>query len=210
MPLISMHLGKSFDVYEESDVVIANDTNTDPKPCHYSEITSWATFGTGWSLCNLLAGLVDSPTKTAELDEICHQTLGQLLGVLETNTTSFTLTLGLLVAFSRLSSAIVSSSPQKNGNNKSGDSDVKAIQRVKDMARKDIELFLNDQQQSYSPQTLARLLGAPWVLAFSDRTESSPEDRKSDTALLDGALLAATSRVRIRQPIHRGSISNCH
>jgi len=184
-------------------------TNTDQCACHYSEITSWATFGAGWSLCSLLAGLVDSPTKTAELNEICHQTLGQLLAVLEINTTSFTLTLGLLVAFSRLSSAIVSSSPQKNGN-KSGDSDAEAVQKIKDMARKDIESFLNDQQQSLSPQALARLLGAPWVLAFSDRTESSPEDRKSDTALLDGALLAATSRVRISHPIHQRSIGSSH
>ncbi|GJJ76671.1 hypothetical protein EMPS_09030 [Entomortierella parvispora] len=174
-----------------------------------SEITSWATFGTGWSLCNLLAGLVDSPTKTAELNEICHQTLAQLLAVLEINTASFTLTLGLFIAFSRLSSAIASSSPQKN-KGKSEDSDVEAIQKIKDMARKDIESFLNDQQQVFSPQTLARFLGAPWVLAFSDRTESSPEDRKSDSALLDGALLAATSRRDLQPQLAHFTIPFCH
>jgi hypothetical protein len=89
---------------------------------------------------------------------------------------------------------MVASSSQRN-TGEMGDSDANAIQMIKDMARKDIESFLNDSQQVLSPQTLARLLGAPWVLAFTDRTESSPEDRKSDTALLDGALLAATSRV---------------
>ncbi|KAG0045993.1 hypothetical protein BGZ83_008809 [Gryganskiella cystojenkinii] len=174
-----------------------------------SDITSWATFATGWALSNLLAGLVDSPTKTAELDELCHQTLQQLLSVFELNSASFALTLGLLVSFSRLSLSIASSSPQKNKDPNSN-LELQAVHTIKDMARKDLGSFLEDQQQIFTPQTMARILGAPWVLAFSDRTESSPEDRKSDTALLDGALLAATSRRDLQPQLAHFTVPFCH
>lgn len=161
----------------------------------YSDITSWASFGVGWAFCNLLAGLVGSPTKTAELSAVCNDTFLRLLTIFELNTASFTLTLGLLMAFPRLSVAITSSASPGNRNGQGGD-DSAAIQKIKEMARQDLERFLDNQQQALSAQKLARLLGAPWVLAFSDRTDASPEERQDDTGLLDRVLLAATGRVR--------------
>lgn len=135
-----------------------------------------------------------SPTKTAELNAICNDTLLRLLTIFELNTASFALTLGLLMAFPRLSVAITSSASPGNRNGQVSD-DATAIQKIKEMARQDLEKFLDSQQQTLSAQKLARLLGAPWVLAFSDRTDASPEERQGDTGLLDRALLAATGRV---------------
>ncbi|KAG0369948.1 hypothetical protein BGZ54_008343 [Gamsiella multidivaricata] len=174
-----------------------------------NELSSWATFATGWAFCNLLAGLVDSPTKTAELNQICRQTLQQLLMVFESNAASFALILGTLIAFPRLSVAIVSSSSQMR---KSGSvsEDVEAIHKIKAMARSDLEAFLDNQQQPYTAQTLARLLGAPWVVAFSDRTERSADERKSDTELLDRALLAATSRRDLQPQLVHFTVPFCH
>lgn len=135
-----------------------------------------------------------SPTKTAELNAICNDTLLRLLTIFELNTASFALTLGLLMAFPRLSVAIASSATPGSGNGQERD-DAAAIQKIKAMARQDLEKFVDNQQQPLSAQKLARLLGAPWVLAFSDRTDASPEERQDDTGLLDRALLAATGRV---------------
>lgn len=145
-----------------------------------------------------MAGLVDSPTKTAELNEICHQTLNQLIAVFDSDAASFALTLGILIAFPRLSVAIASSSSQRNRDGTVG-VEAEAVQRIKTMAATCLEDFVNDQQKVLNPQALARLLGAPWVLTFSDATESSLEDRKADTELLDRVLLAATSRVRVNR-----------
>ncbi|KAG0267076.1 hypothetical protein BG011_009148 [Mortierella polycephala] len=173
-----------------------------------SELSSWATFAAGWSFCNLLAGLVDAPTKTVELNNICQVTLKQLLSVLESNTTSFALTLGILIAFSRLSVAIASSSSQtKDG---TITEEVESIQKVKAMARNDLETFVDNQQQNMTAQELARLLGAPWVISFSDRTDASPDERKTDTSLLDRALLAASSRRDLQQQLVHFTVPFCH
>ncbi|KAF9113238.1 hypothetical protein BGX27_001985 [Mortierella sp. AM989] len=178
-------------------------------PSTSSDISSWATFATGWAFCNLLAGLVDAPTKTAELNEICHQTLQQMLAVFEINSASFALTLGILIAFPRLSIAITSSSTmtRKAGSN---NEEMDSIRRIKLMARNDMERFLNNQQQALSARELARLLGAPWVLAFSDRTEVSLEERKQDTELLDRALLAATSKRELQSQLVHFTVPFCH
>ncbi|KAF8940965.1 hypothetical protein BGZ58_003697 [Dissophora ornata] len=173
-----------------------------------SEISNWATFAAGWAFCNVLAGLVGSPTKTAELNEICQQTLQQLLAVFELNTASFALTLGILIAFPRLSVAIASSSSQTHKSG-AGGAEVEAVQRIKTMARNDLEAFLENQQQASSAQSLARLLGAPWVIAFSDRTEASSEERKADTELLDRALLTVTSRRDLQPQLVHFTVPFC-
>ncbi|KAF9395839.1 hypothetical protein CPC16_006533 [Podila verticillata] len=160
-----------------------------------SELSSWSTFAAGWAFCNLLSGLVDSPTKTAELNEICQQTLQQLLAVLESERTSFALVLGALMALPRLTSAIASSSSLTINKDGVVSLEVAAVQKVKASARQDLDAFLENQQCAFTPQRLARLLGAPWVIAFSDRTASTPTERKEDTELLDRVLLAATSRL---------------
>ncbi|KAK3826574.1 MAG: hypothetical protein JOS17DRAFT_776413 [Linnemannia elongata] len=174
-----------------------------------SDITSWASFGVGWAFCNLLAGLVGSPTKTAELSAVCNDTFLRLLTIFELNTASFTLTLGLLMAFPRLSVAITSSASPGNRNGQGGD-DSAAIQKIKEMARQDLERFLDNQQQALSAQKLARLLGAPWVLAFSDRTDASPEERQDDTGLLDRVLLAATGRRDLQPQLVHFTVPFCH
>jgi hypothetical protein len=165
-----------------------------------SDITSWASFGAGWAFCNLLAGLVGSPTKTAELSAICNDTLLRLLTIVELNTASFALTLGLLMAFPRLSVAIASSASPGSRSGQGSD-DAAVIQKIKEMSRQDLEKFLDNQQQVLSAQKLAKLLGAPWVLAYSDRTEASSEERQADTGLLDRTLLAATGRVSGTTPL---------
>ncbi|KAK3804775.1 MAG: hypothetical protein J3Q66DRAFT_446211 [Benniella sp.] len=114
------------------------------------DISKWATFATRWAFCDLLAGLVDSPTRTVELNQVCQQMLHQRLTIGGLNTASFALTLG-----------------------------------IKNITQKDLESF---QQQVFSSQALARLLSAPWVLAFSDRTAASPEERKELADLLDRTL----------------------
>ncbi|KAF9195012.1 hypothetical protein BGZ51_005976 [Haplosporangium sp. Z 767] len=173
-----------------------------------SELSSWATFAAGWSFCNLLAGLVDAPTKTVELNNICQETLRQLLSVLESSTTSFALTLGILIAFPRLSMAIASSSSQiKDG---AITEEAESIQKVKAMARNDLETFVDNQQQNMTAQELARLLGAPWVISFSNRTDASPDERKIDTSLLDRALLAANSRRDLQQQLVHFTVPFCH
>ncbi|KAG0061848.1 hypothetical protein BGZ89_011126 [Linnemannia elongata] len=174
-----------------------------------SDITSWASFGVGWAFCNLLAGLVGSPTKTAELNAICNDTLLRLLTIFELNTASFALTLGLLMAFPRLSVAIASSATPGSENGQERD-DAAAIQKIKAMARQDLEKFVDNQQQPLSAQKLARLLGAPWVLAFSDRTDASPEERQDDTGLLDRALLAATGRRDLQPQLVHFTVPFCH
>jgi hypothetical protein len=161
----------------------------------FSDVSKWATFATGWAFCNLLAGLVDSPTKTVELNQVCQQMLHQILMIFEINTASFALTLGVLIAFPRLSVAVASSLSSQASRTTTTDEEAAAVEKIKNIAQKDLESFLEDQQQVFSSQALARLLGAPWVLAFSDRTAASPEERKEQTDLLDRALLAATSRV---------------
>ncbi|KAK3804672.1 MAG: hypothetical protein J3Q66DRAFT_425710 [Benniella sp.] len=113
------------------------------------DISKWATFATRWAFCDLLAGLVDSPTRTVELNQVCQQMLHQRL----------------------------------------------TIERL--------ESF---QQQVFSSQALARLLSAPWVLAFSDRTAASPEERKELADLLDRTLLAATSRPQL----FNFTVPSCH
>ncbi|KAF8949478.1 hypothetical protein BGZ47_000019 [Haplosporangium gracile] len=174
-----------------------------------SDISSWASFGAGWAFCNLLTGLVGSPTKTAELNAICNDTLLRLLTMFELNKASFALTLGLLMAFPRLSVAITSSASPGNRNGQGSD-DAAAIQKIKDMSRQDLERFLDNQQQALSAQMLARLLGAPWVLAFSDRTDASPEERQADTGLLDRALLAATGRRDLQPQLVHFTVPFCH
>ncbi|KAG0200403.1 hypothetical protein BGX28_006525 [Mortierella sp. GBA30] len=178
-------------------------------PALSSDLSNWSAFAAGWAFCNLLAGLVDSPTKTAELNEICHQTLKKLIAVFDSDTASFALTLGILIAFSRLSVAITSSSSHRS-NDGSVNVETEAVQKIKAMARGDLEEFLNDQQKIFNTQALARLLGAPWVLAFSDATEASSEERKSDTELLDGALLAATSRRDLQSQLVHFTVPFCH
>ncbi|KAF9204171.1 hypothetical protein BGZ49_005617 [Haplosporangium sp. Z 27] len=173
-----------------------------------SDLSNWATFATGWAFCNLLAGLVDTPTKTAELDEIYLQNLQQLLTVFETNSASFALTLGILIAFPRLSIAITSSSSTTRKTSSSND-EMEAIQKIRDMARDDIGKFLDDQQQQLSVQALARLLGAPWVIAFSDRTKASLDERKQDTSLLDRLLLAVTAKRELQAQLVHFTIPFC-
>ncbi|KAF9914787.1 hypothetical protein BX616_007564 [Lobosporangium transversale] len=180
----------------------------------FSELSSWATFAIGWAFCNVLAGLVNSPTKTAELNKICLEQLQLLLHVYEASTGSFELILGILIAFPRLSVAIAaSSSPTR----KSGDTtascsneETEIVQKIKIMARCDLEVFLENQQQGFSAQLLARLLGAPWVIAFSDRAEASQDDIKSDTGLLDRTLLAATSRRDLQPQLVHFTVPFCH
>ncbi|KAK3804540.1 MAG: hypothetical protein J3Q66DRAFT_376237 [Benniella sp.] len=104
------------------------------------DISKWATFATRWAFCDLLAGLVDSPTRTVELNQVCQQMLHQRLTI--------------------------------------------------------ASVFL----------ALARLLSAPWVLAFSDRTAASPEERKELADLLDRTLLAATSRPQL----FNFTVPSCH
>ncbi|KAF9348256.1 hypothetical protein BGX26_000316 [Mortierella sp. AD094] len=174
-----------------------------------SDLSSWATFATGWAFCNLLAGLVDAPTKTAELNEICLQTLQRLLNVFEVNSASFALTLGILIAFPRLSIAITSSTSTTRKTS-SGNEEMEAVRKIKTMARSDMEKFLENQQQTLSAQALARLLGAPWVIAFSDRTETSLDERKQDTGLLDSALLAATARKELQPQLVHFTVPFCH
>ncbi|KAF9912472.1 hypothetical protein EC991_010559 [Linnemannia zychae] len=175
-----------------------------------SDISSnWASFGAGWAFCNLLSGLVGSPTKTAELNKICNDTLLRLLTVLELNTASFALTLGLLMALPRLSVAITSSASPGSRSGQAGDEAV-AIRKIKEMSRQDLQSFLENQQQALSAQALARLLGAPWIIAFSDRTDASPEERQSDTALLDRALLAVTGRRDLQPQLVHFTVPFCH
>ncbi|KAG0316124.1 hypothetical protein BGZ99_007032 [Dissophora globulifera] len=173
-----------------------------------SELSSWATFAGGWALCNLLAGLVDAPTKTAELDQLCRQTLQQLLTVLDLGTASFALMLGILIAFPRLSDAISSSTSQARKHGAMSE-EAEAVQRIKTMARDDLEAFLENAQQAFSAQGLARLLGAPWVIAFSDRTDASQEDRKADLELLDRTLLAATARRDLQPQLVHFTVPFC-
>ncbi|KAF9983619.1 hypothetical protein BGZ65_001611 [Modicella reniformis] len=181
------------------------------EPNTSSDISKWATFAAGWAFCNLLAGLVDSPTKTAELNKICHQMLQQLLAIFELNTASFALTLGVLIAFPRLSIAVVSASLSQASKSGTANSDEKrAVHKIRAMVQSDLDEFLVDQQQVFSAQALARLLGAPWVIAFSDRTEISQEDRKADTELLDRAVLAATSRRDLQPQLHHFIVPFCH
>ncbi|KAG0379509.1 hypothetical protein BGX24_000107 [Mortierella sp. AD032] len=174
-----------------------------------SDISSWASFGAGWAFCNLLAGLVGSPTKTAELNAICNDTLLRLLTIFELNTASFALTLGLLMALPRLSVAVTSSA---SPGNRSGQisNEAAAIQKIKEMSRHDLEAFLDNQQLALSAQKLARLLGAPWIIAFSDRTDASPEERQSDTGLLDRVLLAATGRRDLQPHLVHFTVPFCH
>ncbi|KAF9216853.1 hypothetical protein BGZ59_007738 [Podila verticillata] len=175
-----------------------------------SELFSWSTFAAGWAFCNLLSGLVDSPTKTAELNEICQQTLQQLLAVLESERTSFALVLGALMALPRLTSAIASSSSLTINKDGVVSLEVAAVQKVKASARQDLDAFLENQQCAFTPQRLARLLGAPWVIAFSDRTASTPTERKEDTELLDRVLLAATSRRDLQPQLVHFTVPFCH
>ncbi|CAO3564774.1 unnamed protein product [Mortierella alpina] len=156
-----------------------------------------------------LAGLVDSPTKTAELNAICHQTLDQLVAVFDSDTASFALTLGIMIAFPRLSVAIASSSSQKNKDGVAS-KEAEAVERIKTMATACLDAFVNDQQQVLSAQALARLLGASWVIAYSDATETSLEERKADTELLDRALLAATSRRDLQAQLVHFTVPFCH
>ncbi|KAF9174683.1 hypothetical protein BGX21_001464 [Mortierella sp. AD011] len=174
-----------------------------------SDLSSWATFATGWAFCNILAGLVNAPTKTAELNEICLQTLQQLLNVFEVNSASFSLTLGILIAFPRLSIAIVSSTSTTRKTSSSNE-EMEAVRKIKTMARGDMEKFLENQQQARSAQALARLLGAPWVIAFSDRTDASLDERKQDTELLDSALLAATGKKELQPQLVHFTVPFCH
>ncbi|KAF9952294.1 hypothetical protein BGZ72_006405 [Mortierella alpina] len=178
-------------------------------PGSSSDLSNWSSFAAGWAFCNLLAGLVDSPTKTAELNEICHQTLGQLMAVFDSDAASFALTLGILIAFPRLSVAIASSSSQRNRDG-TVSVEAEAVQRIKTMATTSLESFVSDQQMVLGPQALAKLLGAPWVIAFSDATETSLEERKEDTELLDRVLLAATSRRDLQSQLVHFTVPFCH
>ncbi|KAI8354840.1 hypothetical protein B0O80DRAFT_528838 [Mortierella sp. GBAus27b] len=182
--------------------------SANPNPS--TDISKWAPFAAGWAFCNLLSGLVDSPTKTAELNEICHQMLQQLLAILELNTASFALTLGVLIAFPRLSVAVASSSSTQGSKSPLTSEEIIAVERIKVMARTDLDTFLDSQQQAYTAQALARLLGAPWVVAFSERAGASPEERKDDTGLLDRVLLAATSRRDLQPQLVHFTIPFCH
>ncbi|KAF9933213.1 hypothetical protein FBU30_006154 [Linnemannia zychae] len=173
------------------------------------DITVWASFGAGWAFCNLLAGLVGSPTKTAELNTICNSALLRLLTIFELNIASFELTLGLLMAIPRLSVAITSSASPANKSQQVNDESA-AIRKIKGMSRQDLDDFLENQQQPFSGRKLARLLGAPWVLAFSDKTDDSPEDRQADTKLLDRALLAATGRRDLQKQLVHFTVPFCH
>ncbi|KAG0035686.1 hypothetical protein BGZ82_005173 [Podila clonocystis] len=175
-----------------------------------SELSSWSTFAAGWAFCNLLSGLMDSPTKTAELNEICQQTLQQLMAVLESDSTSFALVLGALMAVPRLTSAIASSSSLTSNKDSVVSLEAAAVQKVKASARHDLDAFLEDQQCAFTPQRLARLLGAPWVIAFSDRTASTPTERKEDTELLDRVHLAATSRRDLQPQLVHFTVPFCH
>ncbi|KAK3819580.1 MAG: hypothetical protein J3Q66DRAFT_399029 [Benniella sp.] len=189
-----------------SDRLQADASSTDTS----IDVSKWATFATGWAFCNLLAGLVDSPTKTVELNQVCQQMLHQLLTIFEINTASFALTLGVLIAFPRLSVAVASSSSSQASRTTTTDEEAAAVEKIKNIAQKDLESFLEDQQQVFSSQALARLLGAPWVLAFSDRTAASPEERKEQTDLLDRALLAATSRRDLQPQLVHFTVPFCH
>ncbi|KAF9429001.1 hypothetical protein BGZ94_000182 [Podila epigama] len=175
-----------------------------------SEISSWSTFASGWAFCNLLAGLMDSPTKTAELNEICQQTLQQLMDVLESDQASFSLALGALMAVPRLTSAVASSSSQITNKDGVLSLEASAVQKLKTSARGDLNAFLENQQTVFTPQRLARLLGAPWVIAFSDRTISTPAERKEDTDLLNSSLLAATSRRDLQPQLAHFTVPFCH
>ncbi|KAF9586362.1 hypothetical protein BGW38_006278 [Lunasporangiospora selenospora] len=180
-------------------------------PSTSSELSNWATFATGWAFCNLLSGLVDYPTKTSELNQICQQTLQQLVAVFDREHGSFALTLGLLMAFPRLSIAVTASTTSRKRNvTSASEGETQAVQKIISMARTDLRSFLDNQQQVLTPQRLARLLGAPWVVAFSDRSESSQDERKDDTELLDGALLLATSRRDLQPQLVHFTVPFCH
>ncbi|KAF9937204.1 hypothetical protein BGZ67_001546 [Mortierella alpina] len=178
-------------------------------PGSSSDLSNWSSFAAGWAFCNLLAGLVDSPTKTAELNEICHQTLDQLVAVFDSDAASFGLTLGIMIAFPRLSVAISSSSSQRSRDGTLS-MEAEAVQRIKTMATTCLDAFVNDQQKVFNSQALARLLGAPWVIAFSDATETSLEERRADTDLLDRVLLAATSRRDLQSQLVHFTVPFCH
>ncbi|KAG0338813.1 hypothetical protein BG004_007061 [Podila humilis] len=175
-----------------------------------SELSSWSTFAVGWALCNLLTGIVVSPTKTSELNEICQQTLQQLLLVLESDQASFALILGALMSVPRLTVAVGSSSLLTTSKDGVTSVEATAVHRAKTLARRCLETFLDNQQSVFSPQGLARLLGAPWVIAFSDRTLSTPTERKEDTELLDRVLLSATSRRELQPQLVHFTVPFCH
>ncbi|KAK3804680.1 MAG: hypothetical protein J3Q66DRAFT_425726 [Benniella sp.] len=148
------------------------------------DISKWATFATRWAFCDLLAGLVDSPTRTVELNQVCQQMLHQRL------------TIGL-------SAAVALPSSSQASRTTTTEEEAAAVEKIKNITQKDLESF---QQQVFSSQALARLLSAPWVLAFSDRTAASPEERKELADLLDRTLLAATSRPQL----FNFTVPSCH
>ncbi|KAK3804677.1 MAG: hypothetical protein J3Q66DRAFT_425721 [Benniella sp.] len=90
-----------------------------------------------------------------------------------------------------LSAAVALPSSSQASRTTTTEEEAAAVEKIKNITQKDLESF---QQQVFSSQALARLLSAPWVLAFSDRTAASPEERKELADLLDRTLLAATSR----------------
>ncbi|KAK3805641.1 MAG: hypothetical protein J3Q66DRAFT_422992 [Benniella sp.] len=89
------------------------------------DISKWATFATRWAFCDLLAGLVDSPTRTVELNQVCQQMLHQRL------------TIGL-------SAAVALPSSSQASRTTTTEEEAAAVEKIKNITQKDLESF---QQQ---------------------------------------------------------------
>ncbi|KAK3804546.1 MAG: hypothetical protein J3Q66DRAFT_393708 [Benniella sp.] len=75
-----------------------------------------------------------------------------------------------LLAGPGLSAAVALPSSSQASRTTTTEEEAAAVEKIKNITQKDLESF---QQQVFSSQALARLLSAPWVLAFSDRTAAS-------------------------------------
>ncbi|KAG0260982.1 hypothetical protein DFQ27_003227, partial [Actinomortierella ambigua] len=184
-----------------------------------SELSSWAVFAAGWGFCVLLAGLLDSPTRTANLTQLCREAMATLVGTIESSQASFELTLGLVMGFSRLSAAVTLGGVATESQSSSGSSEVSNLQdlteaqlveRVMAVAHGDLDAFLADTQQALDAHALARLLGAPWLLAYSTRQHLGQDAVAAMTAKLDQVLQAMTSRRDLQTHLLHITVPYCH
>ncbi|KAF9971637.1 hypothetical protein BGZ73_005410, partial [Actinomortierella ambigua] len=194
----------------EQDVQAPNNTS--------SELSKWAIFAAGWGLCALLAGLLDSPTRTTDLTQLCRESVATVVGTIESSQASFELTLGLMMGFPRLTSAVsLESAVDGNGNESSvlaSDlqvlSEAQLVERTMAMAHGDLDSFLSDTQQGLDTHMMARLVGAPWLLAYSTRRHLTQDAVAALTAKLDQVLLAMTSSRDLQTHLVHITVPYCH
>ncbi|KAG0244447.1 hypothetical protein BGW41_007739 [Actinomortierella wolfii] len=182
-----------------------------------SELSNWAVFAAGWGVCVLLTGLMDSPTRTTDLAQLCRETMATLVGTLESSHASFELTLGLVMGFSRLTTAVSLESASSSGDDQSplssnlqDLSEAQLVARVIAMAHTDLDSFLSDTQQEFGAHAMARFLGAPWLIAYSSRRHLTQEEVAATTAKLDQVLLAMTSRRDLQTHLVHITVPYCH